>query len=158
MVTILIVAVVAFLLFAVDWINWDSLLKPLQNCKGVKLVAPNLSFEASGTIAKIITYAKVRGIKYARSWFKPANPQTFKQTSIRLAAAYSVAYWQDTLTQTQKDAYGVGASGTKNTGFSLYVGRCLDAWMTQFGTAETPVSVGVVGNYPDDVITWTKVV
>lgn len=147
--------VVALMVFALDWINWKDLLKPLKNCKGVKLVAPNLSFEASGTIGKIITYAKVRGIKYARSWFKPANPQTSEQVNMRTAVALMVAYWQTPLAAPTVAAYKSGASGTKDTGFSLYMGRGLDAYIAQITVAVTPVSVVVANVYPDDVFTWT---
>lgn len=133
----------------------SKLFLAMLHIKGVKLVAPNLSFEASGTIGKIITFAKVRGVKYARSWFKPANPQTAKQVNERLAMALLVAYWQTPLAQPTIDAYNVGASGTKNTGFSLYIGRGLDAYVSQLGTTTTPASVVLAGVYPSDVFTWT---
>lgn len=133
----------------------EALFMMMLRMKGVKLVAPNLSFEASGTIGKIITYAKVRGIKYARSWFKPANPQTAGQVNIRTALTLAIPVWQNTFSQAQKDAFDSGASGTKDTGFSLYMSRALDEYISQLGTGVTPTSLVVSGTYPSETYTWT---
>lgn len=132
-----------------------NLLFKMSCIKWVKLVAPNLSFEASGTIGKIITYAKVRGIKYARSWFKPANPQSTNQVNVRTALALSVAVWQTSFSQAQKDAYNSGASGTKDTGFSLYMGLAMDEYKSQLGSSVLPTSLVVSGTYPSETYTWS---
>src|ERR1700741_3979138 len=47
------------------------------------VTAPLLSFTASGTIAKSVTYSKWKGIKYARQRVIPANPQTTAQMKTR---------------------------------------------------------------------------
>lgn len=47
------------------------------------LTGPLLSIDASGTIAKTITYSRWRGIKYARQRVIPANPNSTDQQAIR---------------------------------------------------------------------------
>ena len=120
-----------------------------------KVVGPAFSVSASGTVGKTFTYCIVRGIQYVREWFSPYNPQSVKQTNLRLAFTMGVNEWQDTLTQAQIDAYNLGAKGTKDTGFSLWLGRSQSGYITDVTVDVTPTGVSVAGNYPDDVITWT---
>ena len=120
-----------------------------------KVSGPLFSMSASGTIGEAVTYGTWKGQPWARVWFKPQNPQTAKQVNVRTALALTVAYWQATLTQAQKDAYEVGAEGQRKSGFNLYVQRAMDAYITQLTSANTPVSVSVLGDYPSDVFTWT---
>lgn len=47
------------------------------------LTGPLFSLQASGTIAKTLTYSRWRGIKYARQRVVPANPNTTPQQNIR---------------------------------------------------------------------------
>lgn len=48
-----------------------------------KTVAPLLSFDAGGQIAKAQVYATWRGIRYARRYVVPANPNTTAQQATR---------------------------------------------------------------------------
>lgn len=48
-----------------------------------KTVAPLLSFDARGAIAKAQVYSNWRGIQYARRWVTPANPKSTAQTQVR---------------------------------------------------------------------------
>lgn len=48
-----------------------------------KLTGPLLSFGASGQIGKTMVTADWKGIKYARQYSIPANPQTAEQTTTR---------------------------------------------------------------------------
>lgn len=55
-----------------------------------------MGFDASGTIAKTIVYAKWRGLSYGRRWVAPAQPRTGAQMETRntfsfLQAAYKRA-------------------------------------------------------------------
>lgn len=121
-----------------------------------KVVSPLLSFSASGSVGDSITYSKWKGVNVVKKYFIPSNPQTVTQVNVRTAMALSVAKWGE-LPQAQKDAYDAGASGTNQSGFNLAVQRMMDAYVTQLTTAVTPLSLTNVGNYPDDVITWTPV-
>ena len=119
-----------------------------------KISGPFLSMTASGTVGNVLTAAKWKGIAYMRKWFVPSNPQTSKQTNIRLAMSISVAKW-GVMSQAIQDSFNTGAEGTSQSGFNLFVSRLLDAYITQKTIDVTPVSVDVTGNYPDEVITWT---
>lgn len=48
-----------------------------------KVTAPLLSFGGGGTVAKSVTFAKWRGISYARQYAKPGNPNTESQQQTR---------------------------------------------------------------------------
>ena len=76
---------------------------------------------ASGTIGDAVTYGTWKGIAWVRSYFIPQNPQTADQVNVRTALALLVDYWQTTVSQSAKDAYGVGAEGQKYSGFNLYI-------------------------------------
>lgn len=48
-----------------------------------KLTAPLFSLDASGTIAKAITFSRWKGVKYARTRVIPENPNTAAQQEVR---------------------------------------------------------------------------
>ncbi len=48
-----------------------------------KLTAPILSFGGSGAIAKTLVFASWRGVKYARQYVVPSNPDTALQQGVR---------------------------------------------------------------------------
>lgn len=58
------------------------------------LTAPLLSLDASGTIAKTLTYSRWRGIKYARQRVVPTNPNTTSQQHVRSCFAYLSDLWK----------------------------------------------------------------
>ncbi len=57
------------------------------------LTAPLLSLDASGTIAKTLTYSHWRGIKYARQRVIPNNPNTAAQQAVRKVFANLSTIW-----------------------------------------------------------------
>jgi len=122
-----------------------------------KVVGPAFSVSATGTVGKTFTYGIIRGIQYVREWFSPYNPKTVKQVNLREAFTLGVKFWQDTMLGSAKEGYVAGAKGTKNTGFSLAMGRAQKSYNDQLGTSTTPASVSLVGVYPNDVFTWVAV-
>jgi len=58
-----------------------------------KLTGPLLSFGAKGQIGKTLVTADWKGIKYARQYTIPANPQTSEQTVTRTAFSFLQALW-----------------------------------------------------------------
>ena len=133
---------------------WLVLLRALRSEKGVVVTGPCMSVTARGTYADTITFSKIKGVQYAKTWFKPANPQTGLQTNMRLATALAVAYIQ-VFTGAQLDAWKAYAQGTGMNWFAKAMEKALDAYIAQLGTATTPVSVTVLGDPPADVWTWT---
>jgi hypothetical protein len=59
-----------------------------------KTVAPLLSFGGSGQIGKTQVYSSWRGVKYARRYVIPANPQSDEQTSTRNVFAWLNGVWK----------------------------------------------------------------
>lgn len=58
-------------------------------------VAPLLSFGASGAIAKTQVYASWRGVKYARRYVVPANPNSTDQQKTRSVFAWASNIWKN---------------------------------------------------------------
>lgn len=65
--------------------------------------------QVSGSVGGA-TYARNRGGMYSRGRAMPSNPQTSFQTVVRNATAGLTAAWSQTLTQDQRDAWGVYAA------------------------------------------------
>ena len=59
-----------------------------------KLTAPVLSFAGSGKIASTLVFATWRGVKYARQYVVPANPQSTAQTAVRSVFAMLREMWK----------------------------------------------------------------
>ena len=119
-----------------------------------KVVGPAFSVSATGTVGKTFTYGIIRGIQYVREWFSPYNPKTAKQVNLREAFTIGVKEWQNDLIAGQKAAYIAGAKGTKNTGFSLFMGRCQEAYIDQKGVDIFPTNLTVTDEYPSEVFEW----
>lgn len=59
----------------------------------VKVAAPMLSLDASGTIANSMTFSKWKGRNYVRTRVIPANPRSPKQTGIRAMISFLSKQW-----------------------------------------------------------------
>lgn len=59
-----------------------------------KTTAPLLSFGGSGAIAKTQVYASWRGVKYARRYVVPANPNTASQGQTRGVFSFLNGFWK----------------------------------------------------------------
>ncbi len=59
-----------------------------------RTTAPLLGFDASGQIAKTMVYANWRGVKYARRYVIPGNPQTTAQQITRTTFATLREMWK----------------------------------------------------------------
>jgi hypothetical protein len=67
----------------------------------VKCYGPALSLDASGTIAKTVTYSKWKGRNYARTRVVPANPRSASQTGMRAMFRFLTQAWAAILTASQ---------------------------------------------------------
>lgn len=59
----------------------------------VKVNAPMLSLDASGTIADSMVFSKWKGRNYVRTRVIPSNPRSGKQTGIRAIIAFLTKEW-----------------------------------------------------------------
>lgn len=60
----------------------------------VKVQAPALSLEASGSIAGALVFSKWKGRPYVRSLVKPANPRSGGQVGMRAMFAFLAQQWE----------------------------------------------------------------
>lgn len=93
-----------------------------------KLKAPLLSLGATGKIAGTLVMSTWKGIKTAREYVKPANPQTAAQTTQRGYFADAVSAFRNYLTaaveRTALDRAAL-ASGSPQSGFNVCVKNLL---------------------------------
>jgi len=59
----------------------------------VKVAAPALSLDASGSIAGAMTFSKWKGRNYVRMLVKPANPKSAAQTGMRAGMKFLSQNW-----------------------------------------------------------------
>lgn len=90
-----------------------------------KVWGPALSIDASGTVADTLTYSNWKGVKYARMWFSPSNPQTTNQMIQRSKFSSAVLGWQGQ-SSTVKTAWNTAATAYKLSGFNYFVQQYLD--------------------------------
>lgn len=150
---VLLLAVI-FALWIAEVVLGKTMQKKLNS--GARVSGPLFSLSASGTVGKAFTFGTWKGIPYVREWFKPQNPNDPKQINVRTAMRIAVVQWQN-LNAPAKAAYEAGAAGKGYSGFNLAIKRMMNAYVLQLTTDVLPVSVGIVGDYPLDVITWSAI-
>lgn len=116
-----------------------------------KLTGPLLSIAAQGQVAKTLVFADWKGVKYARQYTVPANPNTSGQQTQRGYMTSAVADYHDTTNQlialdkTNLDREALYRSSPMS-GFNVYVQNQVGsrkAGLTPlqiFGTTETGIS------------------
>ncbi len=121
-----------------------------------KVTAPLLSFGASGTIAKVQTYASWRGVQYARRHVIPANPQSTAQTLTRDIFKNMDARWKQggPLMRAPWDRFAVGQ---KFVGRNSYIGKNLSAMRGESDMDDYIGSPGAKGGLPAASLVLTTV-
>lgn len=112
-----------------------------------KISAPLLSMGARGTIGKSVTFAKWRGVDYARQRVIPANPRTVAQQANRtrfafLREAYKLA---PAAVRAPWDAF---AAGRPFTGVNKFVGENNRLLVGKIDLADMLTSPGARGGLP----------
>lgn len=85
-----------------------------------KLKAPLLSFKASNTLAKTLTFQKKGNLTIVRTKPTPTDPHTNYQLWHRFLYRQAAQYWQG-LTLTQKKEWETNARPFHMTGFALFM-------------------------------------
>lgn len=121
-----------------------------------KITAPLLSFGASGTLGKVMTFASWRGTPYARRHVIPANPQSTAQTLTRDIFANMNTRWKQggPLMRAPWDRFAVGQ---KFVGRNSYMGKNLNAMRGEVDMDLYIGSPGAKGGLPAASITLTTV-
>ena len=121
-----------------------------------KITAPLLSFDASGTIAKVQTYAKWRGVPYVRKHVIPANPKSTAQVLTRDIFANLDAMWKQggPLMRAPWDRFAVGQ---RFVGRNSYLGKNIAATRGEVDLALYVGSPGAKGGLPASTLALTTV-
>lgn len=109
-----------------------------------KVSGPFLSIDARGTVAKSLTASGWKGIQYMRRWFKPQNPKTPAQVTVRDRFKAAVAAWhtEDAPTKELWQEYA-DRLGVPMSGFNWYVKRFVEV-MRDSGTETPPTTPGFI--------------
>ncbi len=121
-----------------------------------KVTAPLLSFGASGTIAKVQTYATWRGVPYARRHVIPANPKTTGQVLTRDIFSALEMRWKQAgpIMRAPWDRFAIGQ---KFVGRNSYLGKNIAATRGDADMAAYIGSPGAKGGLPALTLTLTSV-
>jgi hypothetical protein len=114
---------------------------------------PLFSLDASGSLAKTVTYSKWKGRNYVRQHVIPQNPQSTNQVNVRTAWDLLVVSFQGEAAP-EKASWDAFAEQFNMSGFNQYISRGMKEYIDQLGSSTLPVSVSVTGDAPADVWTW----
>jgi len=93
----------------------------------VKTYGPCLSFDASGSIGKTITFGKWKGRNYARKLVVPANPKSALQVSSRAMMRFLSQAWTS-VGSTPKGSWDDRAATTNISPFNAFVSANARRW------------------------------
>ncbi len=129
-----------------------------------RLTGALFSLAASGTIANTLTFAKWKGIQYARTRVVPANPNTAAQQEVRGVFATLTAMWTR-LPSLAREPWIAAVRGlaltARNRHIQANVATLQDETdlnnlvMSVSSGAAIPLAVGTAVDGTDGTITWT---
>jgi hypothetical protein len=91
----------------------------------VKVSAPAMSLDASGTIGKAMVFSKWKGRNYVRGHVIPSNPDSAAQKSVRAMMRFLSQAWAG-LTAGEKATWQARADSTTISTFNAYCSYNLD--------------------------------
>lgn len=93
----------------------------------VKVNAPAMSLDASGSLAGALVFSKWKGRNYIRQHVTPANPKSGPQVGIRAMMKFLSQNW-DALSDAQKADWLDRATSSVISNFNAFVGYNLSRW------------------------------
>jgi len=93
----------------------------------VKVAAPMLSLDASGSLAGAMVFSKWKGRNYVRTLVKPANPKAPKQLSVRAMFKFLSQQWNGIITGT-KATWNNRADDQVISPFNAFMGYNQSRW------------------------------
>jgi len=116
-----------------------------------RVTGPLMSFDASGTIAGAVVFAKWRGRNYVRRHAVPSNPRTVGQIAARSIIAFLGKRW-DSLGDEAKATWEDGAESLKISPFNEYIRINARNWRDQMAPSQdTPAERILVGDPPTEI-------
>lgn len=104
-----------------------------------RVQGPLFSEDASGTIAKVITYAKWKGRNYVRSRVTPHNPRSGLQVGMRAMMRFLTQHWASGLSTGEKSSWNALGKSQEISPFNGYV---------QYNQRRTRQDLGVTNANP----------
>jgi len=101
----------------------------------VRVTAPALSLDASGTIGKTVTYAKWKGRNYARQRVIPTNPKSASQSGLRAMFKFLSQQW-DGMADADKEDYDAEAESRQLSAFNVFMSKNMDRWQLNDGPSQ----------------------
>jgi len=120
----------------------------------VKVYGPLMSMDASGTLAKAITFSKWKGRNYVRSRVVPHNPKSGSQVGVRSMFKFLATQW-DGQTAPDKASWEDRAKQTIISPFNAFMAFNQSRWR-DFNTpssADPPTGLGVAPTGPTGTAT-----
>ena len=96
-----------------------------------RTVGPLMSLEASGSVAKTLTYSRWKGRPYVRQLVTPANPRSPLQVSTRAIMRFLSQQWTPGVTALKQATWDALAKMDSISPFNAFVRENLRQW-TQF--------------------------
>jgi len=93
----------------------------------VKVSAPMMSMDASGTIGKAAVFSKWKGRNYVRSHVVPHNPKSAGQIGVRAMFKFLAQQWKTNSLVTQ-NTWSTIASAMNISGFNAYMRQNQEHW------------------------------
>lgn len=101
-----------------------------------KVTGPLMSLEASGTVAKTITFSRWKGRPYVRQTVRPANPRSPGQQRTRAMLKYLSQAWQ-AVAALAKTSWSLAAEANKVSNFNAFVRANMMDWSSDLPPADT---------------------
>lgn len=104
----------------------------------VKVNAPMMSLDASGSLAGALVFSKWKGRNYVRSLVRPSNPKSVLQVAVRVMMKFLAQEWKN-LTAPEQATWDNLAKATSISPFNAYVQFNLPRWRQMMApSTETP--------------------
>jgi hypothetical protein len=110
----------------------------------VKLTAPAMSLDASGSLGGTLVFAKWKGRNYARTLVKPHNPRSASQTGLRAMFQFLTQHWTDVPALSQA-SWVERAAMTAISPFNAYMSHNQLRWREYTGPVEADEAPGTAG-------------
>jgi len=108
----------------------------------VKLAAPMMSLDASGSLAGAIVFSKWKGRNYARQLVRPANPKSALQVSMRAMLRFLAQDWKN-IGATPKASWTEEAAAGNFSKFNAYIQANQRRWREFLPPGQTDTMYGV---------------
>jgi len=104
-----------------------------------KVRGPLFSMDARGGVGSSIVFGGWKGIPWVREWFKPQNPKTDPQVSVRTIFTQAVERYH-TLSDEQKAAWqtAIEQKGYTMSGFNYFVSEYCKSMRDGIEPSDTP--------------------